>query len=83
MTVVVRAIARSFRRNRSQKDGSPDPSLGMPLMAVISTTLSTTCCVGPSADTLGPSSTLCGLLASSWVIPGPVGGYLLGAPSGR
>jgi hypothetical protein len=26
---------------------------------------------------------LCSLPASSWAIPGPVGGYLLGAPSGR
>jgi hypothetical protein len=83
MTVAVRATARSFWRSRSWKDGSPDPSLGMPLAAVISTTLLTPCCVGPSTDTLGPSSTLCGLPTSSWVIPRLVGGYLLGASSER
>jgi hypothetical protein len=57
MTVEVRATARSLRRSRSQKDGSLDPSLVMPLAVVISTTLLTPCCVGPSTDTkLGPSS---------------------------
>jgi hypothetical protein len=46
------------RRSRSQRDGSPDPSLVTPLAAVISTMLSTPCCVGPSTDTLGSSSTV-------------------------
>jgi hypothetical protein len=56
-TVAVRATARSSRR-RSRKDGSPVPSLVMPLAVVISTTLSTPCCIGPSTDILGPSSTI-------------------------
>jgi hypothetical protein len=40
------------------KDGSPDPSFVTPLVVVISTMLSTPCYVGPSTDTLGPSSTV-------------------------
>jgi hypothetical protein len=40
------------------EDGSLDPSLVTPLAGVTSTTLSTPCCVGPSTDTLGPSSTV-------------------------
>jgi hypothetical protein len=55
-TVAVRATTWSFQRSRSQKDGSPDPSLVTPLAVVISTTLSTACCIGPSTDTLGLSS---------------------------
>jgi hypothetical protein len=37
MTVAVRAVAQSLWRSKSQKDGSPDPSLMMPLAVVIST----------------------------------------------
>jgi hypothetical protein len=37
MTVAVRAVAQSLWRSKSQKDGSPDPSLVMPLAVVIST----------------------------------------------
>jgi hypothetical protein len=55
--VVVRATTQSFRRSRSRKDGSPDPSLMTPLAFVISTTLLIPCCVEPSTNTLGPSST--------------------------
>jgi hypothetical protein len=56
--VVVRATAQSARRNRSQMGESLDPSLVTLLAGVTSTTLSTPCCVGPSTDTLGPSSTI-------------------------
>jgi hypothetical protein len=56
--VAVRATARSSRRSRSRRDGSLDPSLMMSLVGVTSTMLSTPCCVGPSIDTLGPSSTV-------------------------
>jgi hypothetical protein len=56
--VAVRATIRSSRRSRSRRDGSPDPSLVTLLVGVTSTTLSTPCCVGPSTDTLGPSSTV-------------------------
>jgi hypothetical protein len=56
--VVVRAMTRSSWRSRSRRDGSLDPSLVTPLAGVTSTTLSTPCCVGPSTDTLGPSSTV-------------------------
>jgi hypothetical protein len=55
-TMAIRAIVQSLQRNRSRKDGSPDTSLVTPLAVVISTTLSTPCCVGPSTDTLGQSS---------------------------
>jgi hypothetical protein len=58
MPVVVRATTRSSRRSRSQRDGSLDPSLMTPLAGVTSTTLSTPYCVGPSTNTLGPSSTV-------------------------
>jgi hypothetical protein len=54
--VAVRATARSPRRSRSLRDGSLDPSLMRPLAGVTFTTLSTPCCIGPSTDTLGPSS---------------------------
>jgi hypothetical protein len=57
MMVAVQATTRSLRRSRSRKDGSPDLSLMMPLEVVISTTLSTPCCVGPLTDTLGQLST--------------------------
>jgi hypothetical protein len=57
-SVVVRAMARSSRRSRSRRDGSLDPSLVMPLAGVTSTTLSIPCCVGPSIDTHGLSSTV-------------------------
>jgi hypothetical protein len=57
MMVAVRASSQSLLRSRSRRDGSPDPSPVMPLAVVISTTLSTPCCVGPSTDTLGQSST--------------------------
>jgi hypothetical protein len=43
---------------QSRRDGSLDPSLAKPLAGVISTMLSTPCCVGPSTDTLGLSSTI-------------------------
>ena len=56
--VSVRATTQSLRSSRSQKDGSPDPSLMMPLTVVISTMLSTPCCVGHSTDILGLSSTV-------------------------
>jgi hypothetical protein len=56
-TVTIRATTWSLRRSRSWKDGSLDPSLMTSLAIVISTTLSTPCCIGPSTDTLGPSST--------------------------
>jgi hypothetical protein len=56
--VAVRATARSSRRSRSQRDRLLDPSLVTPLMGVTSTMLSTPYCVGPSTDTLGPSSTV-------------------------
>jgi hypothetical protein len=63
--VAVQATSRSFRRSKSQKDGDEDEdnddsgsSLVMPLAIVIFTTLLTPCCVGPSTDTLGPSSTV-------------------------
>jgi hypothetical protein len=56
--VAVRATTRSFRRSRSRRDGSLDPSLVMPLVGVTSTTLSIPCCVGPSIDTHGLSSTI-------------------------
>jgi hypothetical protein len=55
--VAVRAIAQSFSRNRVRKDGLSDPSLVMLLAVVISTMLSTLCCIEPLTDTLGPSST--------------------------
>jgi hypothetical protein len=57
-SVVVRATTQSARRSRSQRDGLLDPSRATPLAGVTSTTLSTPCCVGPSTDTLGPSSTV-------------------------
>jgi hypothetical protein len=56
--VAVRATTRSFRRSRSRRDGSLDPSLVTPLVGVTSTTLSIPCCVGLSTDTLGLSSTV-------------------------
>jgi hypothetical protein len=81
--VAVRATARSAWRSWSRRGGSLDSSLVTLLAGVTSMTLSIPCCVGPSTDTLGPSSTLCSLPASSRVIRGPVGGYLLGALSER
>jgi hypothetical protein len=57
MMLAVLATAQKIQRSRSWKDGSPDPSLVMPLTVVISTTLSTPCCVRPTTGTLGPSST--------------------------
>jgi hypothetical protein len=80
--VAVRATTRSAQRSRSRRDGSPDPSLVTPLAGVTSTMLSIPCSVGPLTDTHGLSP-LCSLPASSRAIPGPVGGYLLGAPSER
>jgi hypothetical protein len=56
--VAVWATTQSSRRSRSWKDGSPDPSLVAPPTVVISMTLSIPCCVGPSTDTLDPSSTV-------------------------
>jgi hypothetical protein len=56
--VAVQATAWSFQRSQSRMDGSLDPSLVTPLAGVTSTTLSIPCCVGPSTDTLGPSSTV-------------------------
>jgi TolA-binding protein len=56
--VAVRATTRSSRRTRSWRDGSLDPSLATPLAGVTSTTPSTPCCIGPSTDTLGLSSTV-------------------------
>jgi hypothetical protein len=58
MLVVVRATARSSRRSQSWRDGSLDPSLVTPLAGVTSMTLLIPCCIGPSTDTLGPSSTV-------------------------
>jgi hypothetical protein len=40
------------------EDGSPDPSLVLPLAVVISTTLSTPRCIEPSTNTLGLLSTV-------------------------
>jgi hypothetical protein len=54
--VAVRAMARSTRRSR--RDGSLYSSLVTLLAGVTSTTLSIPCCVGPSTDTLGLSSTV-------------------------
>jgi hypothetical protein len=81
--VAVRATAWSFQRSQSQRGGSLDPSPVMLLAGVTSTTLSISYCVGPSTDTPGLSSTVCSLSASSRAIPGPMGGYLLGAPYRR
>jgi hypothetical protein len=58
MIVTVRSTTLSSQRSRSRKGGSLDPSLVTALAIVISTTLSTPCCVGLSTDTLGPSSTI-------------------------
>jgi hypothetical protein len=57
-SVAVRATTWSAWRSRSRRGGSLDPSLVTLLSGVTSTTLSTPCCVGPSTDTLGPSSTV-------------------------
>jgi hypothetical protein len=57
-SVAVQATTQSFRRSRSQRDGSLDPSLVTPLAGVTSTMLSIPCCVGPSTDTHGLSSTV-------------------------
>jgi hypothetical protein len=56
--VAVRATTWSSQRSRSWRDGSLDPSLVTLLTGVTSTTLLTPCCIGPSTDTLGPSSTI-------------------------
>jgi hypothetical protein len=56
MSLAVRATVRSSPRSR--RDGSLDPSLVTLLAGVTSMTLSTPCCIGPSTDTLGPSSTV-------------------------
>jgi hypothetical protein len=57
-SVAVRAMERSVRRSQSQRDGSLDPSLMTLLAGVTSTTLLIPCCVGPSTDTPGLSSTV-------------------------
>jgi hypothetical protein len=56
--VVVWATTQSFWRSQSRMDGSLDPSLVMPLAGVTSMTLSIPCCVEPSTDTHGLSSTV-------------------------
>jgi hypothetical protein len=83
MPVAVRAMARSSRRSQSRRDGSLDPSLVTPLAGVTSTTLSIPCCVGLRPTHMVYRVPLCSLPTSSWAIPRLVGGYLLGAPSGR
>jgi hypothetical protein len=54
----VQATTWSSRRSRSWRGGLLDPSLVTPLAGVTSTMLSTPCCVRPSTDTLGLSSTV-------------------------
>jgi hypothetical protein len=51
-----RATTPTSQRSRSQRDGSPNPSLVMPLMGVTSTMHSTPCYAGHLPDTLGPLS---------------------------
>jgi hypothetical protein len=62
-TTVDRAIAPTFQRSRSRRDGLPDPSLVTPLAGVTSTMRSTPCCARHSTGTLGPSSII--VLSSS------------------
>jgi hypothetical protein len=81
-TVAVRATTRSFRRSKSRKDGSPDPSWCRSRLSF------SWCSRHLAASGLQPTHLvhwvpLCGLPASSQVILGPVGGYLFGASSGR
>jgi hypothetical protein len=56
--VAVRATTRSFRRSRSRRDRSLDPSLVTMLAGVTSKMLSIPCCVGTLTDTLCLSSTV-------------------------
>jgi hypothetical protein len=81
-TSVARTTTPTSQRSRSQRDGSPDPSLVTPLVGVTSTMRSTPCCAEPLTGTPDQSSSLCGLPAHSRGIPRPLGGYFLSASSG-
>jgi hypothetical protein len=81
--VVVQTTSRSLQRSRSQKMGRPTHHswrrswLSFPW-------LSRHLAVSDLRPThLVYRVPLCSLPAQSWVIPRPMGGYLLGAPSGR
>jgi hypothetical protein len=56
VTTPTRDTAPTSQRSRSQRDGSPDPSLVTPLAGVTFMMRSTPCCVGPLTGTLGQSS---------------------------
>jgi hypothetical protein len=56
MTIASRATTLASQRNRSRRDGSPDPSLVTLLASLTSTMRSTPCCARPLTDTLGQSS---------------------------
>jgi hypothetical protein len=64
--IAARAIASTFRRCRSRRDGFLDPSLVMPLAGVTSTMHSAPCCARHSTNALGPSSIA--VLSSSLVV---------------
>jgi hypothetical protein len=80
-TIVARATTPTSQRRRRRRDGSPDPSLVMPLEGVTSMMCSIPCCVGHLTDTLGPSSIAVWSTSTVTGIPGPLGGDLLGASS--
>jgi hypothetical protein len=56
--IAARATTSTSQRSRSQRDGSPDPSLMTPLVGVTSTMRSTPCHTMHLTGTLGPSSTI-------------------------
>jgi hypothetical protein len=68
---------------RSRKDGLLDPSLATLLAGVTSTRCSTPCYVGHLTGVLGLSSIAVWSTSTSWGLPGPLGGDLLGGQSGE
>jgi hypothetical protein len=83
VVTIARATTPTFPPIRSRKDGLFDPSLATLLAGVTSTMRSTPCYVGHSTGLLGLSSIA--VLSSSTVagFTRPLGGDLLGAPSGE
>jgi hypothetical protein len=56
MTAAAQVTSPTSQRSRSRRDGSPDPSIVMPLTGVTSTMCSIPCYTRHLTDTLGPSS---------------------------
>jgi hypothetical protein len=83
VATTARATTPTFPPTRSRKDGLLGPSLVTLLAGVTSTMRSTPCYVRHLTGVLGLSSIAVWFFSIVVGLPGPLGGDLLGAPSGE